>query len=562
MKKIISILLVLFCSLSSYAEDSLNERVYVHLDKDCYLAGENILVKFYTVNHAFQPSALSKVGYIEISDEQRPHIQYKIALEEGRGAGAIAIPHTVPTGIYQLTAYTRYMRNENEDTFFKSQIAIINMTEETVSERVELTSEPAYPQEVSSNKSTFKVNVDKAVYGNRQAVQLSLANLPDKMNDVVISVVRNDSITYLPPVDDNYLSTLVSGISPIKLPCQWLPEYEGHIITGEIVTLAGEKEKVINTNSFASSIGFAGKDIRALFGRIRSDNTIFYYTEDVYGKQDVVTSLLFNRKPATDHRVDIVSPFAGTLLPQLSKLQISPEDNRLLDRFVGVQLNQLMFVDSLGVQTPVNSLYDLTPMDKYDLDEYTRFNSVRQTIIEFILRIVVRKIDGESRLRVFIENEKRFNQGNTLVLLDGVPLFDHEHILNYNPYLIKKVNIYDGNYAFGGEFYDCMVSFVTYRGDLPSIQLGVESQLFVYDCPELPVKFDSPDYSNVEAKNSSRPDFRHTLYWEPFGERLLGKQESVVFYTSDLTGQFKVVVEGITKEGKKVSGSTLFEVKK
>lgn len=560
MKRIVNIVLALFCVISSYAEDNLNERVYVHLDKNCYLAGEDIWIKFYTVNREYEPSALSRVGYIEISDEQRPHIQYKVALEQGCGAGKIAIPHTVPTGVYQLVAYTRYMRNEDENAFFKQQIAIINMAEDVESERIELTSEPLLPQTASNSKPTFNVNVDKPVYANREAVKLSLGNLPNDMDDLVISVVRNDSVAWLSPVADDYLHTLVGGISKSGFSHQWLPEYEGHIITGEVVTLAGEKEKVIDTNTFASTIGFAGKDIRTLFGKVNSDNKIFYYTEDVYGKQEVVTSLLENREPATNNRVDIVSPFVGAPSAQLPKLQLTPENNRLIDRYVGVQLNQLMAVDSLGVQTPVHNLYDFTPVDKYDLDEYNRFSSVKQTIIEFILRVVVRKVDGEPRLKVFFEKEKRFNQGNTLVLLDGVPLFNHEHILNYNPYLIKMVYIYDGRYVFGGEYYDCMVSFVTYRGNLPSIQLGVESQLFVYDCPELPTKFDYPDYSDAETKNSSRPDFRHTLYWEPFAERLTGKQQPIIFYTSDLTGQFKVLVEGITKEGKRVYGSTQFTV--
>ena len=53
MKRIFTLyLFILFC-LILQAQEELYERVYVHTDKMCYLAGEEVWLKFYTIDTHF-----------------------------------------------------------------------------------------------------------------------------------------------------------------------------------------------------------------------------------------------------------------------------------------------------------------------------------------------------------------------------------------------------------------------------------------------------------------------------------------------------------------------------
>ena len=139
-------------------------------------------------------------------------------------------------------------------------------------------------------------------------------------------------------------------------------------------------------------------------------------------------------------------------------------------------------------------------------------------------------------------------------------LCDHEDILKYNPKLVKKIDIYNSRYAFSGETFECMISLTTQKGNLPSIQLSDDSQLTVYECPQLPVAFSMPEYKNEVDRKSRKPDFRHTLYWNPSVKTEKGKATTLLFYTSDLEGEFKVVVEGFTHQGEAIRGETSFRV--
>lgn len=107
-----------------------------------------------------------------------------------------------------------------------------------------------------------------------------------------------------------------------------------------------------------------------------------------------------------------------------------------------------------------------------------------------------------------------------------------------------------------------MISLTTQRGDLPSIQLSDDSRLTVYECPQLPVTFKMSEYKDATDKKSRRPDFRHTLYWNPSVETEAGIDTTLSFYTSDLEGEFKVVVEGFTLKGELIRGEVNFHVKK
>lgn len=554
MKQIILILSLLASIPSLFGQENSREHVYVYTDKACYISGEDIWFGFQVLDQDMKTSLLSKVGYLEICDMEKPHIQHKVALEQGYGSGKITIPANVSSGMYQLAAYTRYMRNEGEETFFRKKVTIVNVHQPSTPDRMEIVKEPLNTELTVLPQEEIKIRTNQRIYANREQVRLSITGLPGNMISRTISVVRRDSITK-DPEPTNWNNFLSSNQTDRSLQA-WLPEYEGHIISGRISSAISGSQPA-DKSLLSSSASFVGEDIRYIQGQILSEGKLVnFYTSGIYGPQEVVLST--TSADGQLYRTDLEAPFARPLPQSLPVLKVYPSPKELMERSIGVQLNTILRVDSLGNEVPLESYYHLQPHLSYDLDEYTRFNTMQETFTEFVRRINVGRIDGKRRIRVLVEGEKRFNTGSTLVLLDGVPLHNHEDIISYNPRLLRKIDIYSGKYTFGGEVFECMVSFVTHRKNLPAIQLSEEYQLFSYDCPSLPVPFEMPDYSDPEAKRSRKPDFRHTLYWNP---RVTPDESTeLYFYTSDLCGEFKVTIEGIDSKGEVITGSTLFRV--
>ncbi len=69
-----------------------------------------------------------------------------------------------------------------------------------------------------------------------------------------------------------------------------------------------------------------------------------------------------------------------------------------------------------------------------------------------------------------------------------------------------------------------------------------------------------PVYSTDESKQEGQ-DNRSTLYWNPTVKLDEQGNSKVTFYTSDLYGTYKVVLEGISAEGEIIKSETFFEVK-
>lgn len=114
--------------LDSYRTQHIQEKIFVHTDKEFYLAGEICWFKLYLVDASLHhPLGLSKVAYLEWLDkDNRPVLQAKIGLRDGHGDGSVYLPLTLRSGHYKLRAYTSWMKNVGVDGFFEKALTVVN----------------------------------------------------------------------------------------------------------------------------------------------------------------------------------------------------------------------------------------------------------------------------------------------------------------------------------------------------------------------------------------------------------------------------------------------------
>ena len=113
---------------NQYRAQYVQEKLYVHTDKNSYITGEICWFRVYCVDASDNmPSSVSKIGYVEILDKNnRPVLQQKVSLKPGEADGSLIIPVTIPSGTYKFRAYTNWMKNFGPEYFFEKAIRIIN----------------------------------------------------------------------------------------------------------------------------------------------------------------------------------------------------------------------------------------------------------------------------------------------------------------------------------------------------------------------------------------------------------------------------------------------------
>jgi hypothetical protein len=112
--------------LDSFRQSTPQEKIYLHLDKPYYMAGDTLWLKGYLfdgITHDID--SMSRVLYVDlINPIQGKIIASRILKCNGSTHGDIALPDTLSEGIYQIRAYTNYMRNFSEEFFFTQNIKI------------------------------------------------------------------------------------------------------------------------------------------------------------------------------------------------------------------------------------------------------------------------------------------------------------------------------------------------------------------------------------------------------------------------------------------------------
>ncbi len=102
------------------------EKVYLHTDRELYAPGDDIWMKSYLVsgiNNRLIPGY--KNIYIQlISDSGRIVLDKILLSKDGKAAGDVQIRHDMPDGTYTIRAYTRYLQNFGEESYFHKKIVI------------------------------------------------------------------------------------------------------------------------------------------------------------------------------------------------------------------------------------------------------------------------------------------------------------------------------------------------------------------------------------------------------------------------------------------------------
>ncbi|MBD1394036.1 TonB-dependent receptor plug domain-containing protein [Mucilaginibacter glaciei] len=141
------------------------EKVYLHLDKPYYAAGDDIWFKAYvTAGLKHQLTTISGIVNVDLLDANGVVKQsVKLALKDGTAAGDFALPDTLRGGSYHIRAYTNYTRNAGSDYFFDRPLSIINNT-------------------LSSNNSADKTPVKSITVANFQAGKFGTQFFPESGN--------------------------------------------------------------------------------------------------------------------------------------------------------------------------------------------------------------------------------------------------------------------------------------------------------------------------------------------------------------------------------------------
>jgi hypothetical protein len=337
----------------------------------------------------------------------------------------------------------------------------------------------------------------------------------------------------------------------------FLPEYEGHLVTGRIYNKSSGQP----AEDIPAYLSVRDKLFNFTVSASNKEGRIYFNMNRFRGNEEIIVQTGVEHN--NNYRLDIDNPFSGEFSSKAIPAIEYPDNyqSSLLIQSIGTQVQNAYHYDQSGhfySPFPDSVVFYGQPDKTYLLDDYTRFTSLEEVLREYVLEVGVRKPEGKPHLIVWKE-DKTDVQGDPLVLLDGVPYFDIDSVLHFDPLKIRKLEVMKRKYYLGPVVVDGIVSFRTYEGDLGGTTLDPNALVLDYEGLQLEREFFSPVYETEKELKSRLPDFRTTLYWSPDILTDRDGRQKLSFYTSDQPGDYTMIIQGISPAG--IAGSRVIHFK-
>jgi len=529
------------------------ESVFVHTDKDLYLSGETIWMAAYCMSSAGQASPVSKVLYLELLDQEaKPVIQERVSLIDGLAQAQFFVEGSLNSGVYYLKAYTTAMRNAGPEHFFESAIRIVHPfrpLSPSIGERS--ASSPA----AGTGDKNLSLSTDQKSYRSRSEITLNLDALASQdWAKLSISVYKFDPDwpSSLPAISQIKTS---KSAAPDPKP-KYLPEILAPTLQGQIKGATGNVFVLFpgdNARIFPVPLSGNGAFSLLLPPELQQKDMLFW------AEDQQISSVEVNPSFATNHQIlhPIDWGIDSAKLDYIKKLSRNAQINNAYLDFSEVRGRKASKL--------ADTYFYGEPDWVYLLDDYTRFPVMEEVFLE-ILNYVHRR---DRRKKEYLDVNDLYANENSisssihfeqaaLVMIDGIPIEDMDYLWDYDPLKIERVEIVGRRYLAGESVFHGIVNFVTYKrnfGGQPFPDYIVEQK---YQPLQRARQFQAPDYA--QEKSDRIPDFRSLLHWEAGLDWSCDQALSRTFYSGDDSGHYRVVINGLSKSGQSLFGTTTFEV--
>lgn len=287
-----------------------------------------------------------------------------------------------------------------------------------------------------------------------------------------------------------------------------------------------------------------------------NENGEFVFSlNDLYDLQDVFLCPVQRSEQAKDYEILIEKDF-DPRIPKFVKtpFRFESEDKPLLNEILMNYQLDLAFNDSPDEKFTRNGnhrSYYLFGKERISekMADYIELDEMWDIFYEVIPHVRPVKKHGKYAIKVMNDNSWVL-PGKPLILVDNVPVFDVNKIMDMHPSQVEKIEVIDKTYLLGSYAINGVILITTKTDNFGGIKFPEASVFAEYLTLAPKTRYVKVDY-NRNKKAPTEPDFRNLLYWNPELKIKEGKAR-FSFFTSDRKGKYDVIIKGTNGAGRPV----------
>ena len=535
------------------------EKLYLFTDRNLYASGEKVSFRLYNLSHPLlKESNWSRVFYLELINSRNAAVaRGRYQVYPWGGDGQIIIPDTASTGHYYLRAYTTWMRNYPPSEYFHLPLAIVNPRKIRSRDLSAGGKGTVLSEEAPGPLAGIACSSDLTSYGKRGkvCVQINPESRDSSPDAYCVSVIKKGYLD-----EAFYYTTAPVNEDPLQLKdLVYYPETRGATVSG--IVLVGEEKKP--AERYLLGMTMLGSDPDYFEFMTDKNGRFRIPVQQQTGNNDALLTIHSNRDEPLEILMDEAFSSDFSTAPVPAADFFGERSGLVEEAMVNCQLRaafELPVRDSVDAAEPTSDyLFYGAPEFRYRTDDYVALPDLEEFFFEIVPQVRVEKNTDQTHL-VVLDDRGEIIYTPPLILLDYVPVPEIENLLSVSPQRVDHIDIVNRIYVRGGKTYGGIVSIITGQGDRAGVSLPDGSTFISFTGLSKLQETVSPEYEG-EVRNERMPDLRNTLYWAAHYEITPENGGSFEFYTSDVTGEFMVIVRGMTSAGKVLSGTCKFIVK-
>ena len=187
------------------------------------------------------------------------------------------------------------------------------------------------------------------------------------------------------------------------------------------------------------------------------------------------------------------------------------------------------------------------PDQSFIVDEYIRLDSLEEYFHELITAVKIRYRKKHFTLNVFNPETKSIMHESPLVLYDGLILEDMNLAMGLKSENIDRIEVVPYEYYYKSAHFAGIVHIISKnkKCELKALPSNTER----YYLPLFVSEIQKADY---QVPKQHYPDFRTDLLWVPNITLTKNYDVELEFTTSDVKGEYELVIEGISEKGEPI----------
>jgi len=318
------------------------------------------------------------------------------------------------------------------------------------------------------------------------------------------------------------------------------------------VLMNSEKNEPVPGKKVIASVLFNNPQIHIC--KTNSKGEFIFSLNNISGKNDVFLCPYFYN-PGEEKLKIFIKDLFSTEMPDFERDMVPVDESMkalLEEMIVNHQLTNRMRDEGKRKQDSaskkVMSPFYIKNMATVEMSDYVEFESMEKVFENIVPNVYVKKKNGRYRFEI-TENKNYFLPRQPLILVDNIPVFDVNKVMNIHPSLVEKIDIIYKPYILGDNTFYGVIMITSKGKNFADIKFPERSTFLQYqgasDGKDIIENFTEQE---EPPKQHEKPYFRTTLYWNP-NLIIPAEGRSVSFYTSDRKGSYDILVRGFTKDG-------------